>query len=151
MAARAPAVRSTCRSRWVGATVANIGASALSVGVCQQRPNIVAAGIVIAVLGVLLLSPTVIALVGSSALRLAVAPRFAGRDIARHQSRSSAATAESTTPSSQRCPTSPFDGRGAVSTSLTSRSTAVSVERFWTARSFRSRRLPRWSGSASAP
>ena len=59
MAARAPAVRSTCRSRWVGATVANIGASALSVGVCQQRPNIVAAGIVIAVLGVIACGDTV--------------------------------------------------------------------------------------------
>ncbi len=93
LAARRPDSRPTRRSRWSGVAMTSLGAVALSFGVRQKYPNLVAAGLVVAVLGVLVLAPSLVAFVGRLARRLPLAPRIAARDIARHQSRSAVAIA----------------------------------------------------------
>jgi len=93
LAARRPDSHPTRKSRWAAVVMTAIGAVALSFGVRQQHPNVVVVGLVVAVLGVLVLSPSLVAFVGKVAHRLPLAPRIAARDIARHQSRSAVAIA----------------------------------------------------------
>ena len=93
LASRRPVTPPAARSALAGLMAAAAGSAALSLGFSQSQPLAAIGGLVVAVIGVLLLTPSLAKLIGRVAVSLPVAGRIAGRDLARHQGRSAAALA----------------------------------------------------------
>ncbi|MGI9594562.1 MAG: FtsX-like permease family protein, partial [Acidimicrobiales bacterium] len=81
------------RSTVVGAVLAVVGSLAVVVGFARLNTAIAAAGIVLAPIGLLLLAPLLVRLIGRWSGRLPMAARLGGRAIARHDRRSAAVVA----------------------------------------------------------
>jgi putative ABC transport system permease protein len=92
LSGRPPRPRPARRAAIAGAglIVAGIGSLALS---GRDRPPLIVAGIVAAILGCLLLGPAMIRIFSGLAGRAPIAPRLALRDLVRYQARSGAALA----------------------------------------------------------
>ncbi|MEE9414430.1 MAG: FtsX-like permease family protein [Acidimicrobiales bacterium] len=93
LSSRRPRVQPTGRKGAVGLGAFIFGAILLSFGIANSAPLAAIAGLVLAVVGVLLATPLLVASAGSIAPHLSLSPRIALRDIARHQSRSAASLA----------------------------------------------------------
>lgn len=93
LAARRPLARPTGRSSAGGIMLLAIGSAATVVGFSGSQTLLATAGLLAAIIGVLLLAPAIVGLIGRAAPAFPLAGRIAGRDLARHQSRSAAALA----------------------------------------------------------
>ncbi len=97
LSGRPPAPRSTRRSLALALVLVTVGLVSLSQAIDiphdEVTPPLLIGGTVALVVGVVWLSPSVVALLGRLARRLPVAPRLALRDLDRHRARSSAALA----------------------------------------------------------
>ncbi len=94
LASRRPSSRSRA-GQWaiLGATGFLIGAGALGAGVSRGIGGLAVIGLVVAILGLLLITPVVVAAAGSLAPRMPLAQRLALRTISRNPGRSSATLA----------------------------------------------------------
>lgn len=93
LAARRPVTRPARRSAMKGSILAVSGIVTIVLGMSASSPIISLIGLASAVVGVLLLAPALIVAIGRTATRFPLPGRIAGRDLGRHQSRSTAALA----------------------------------------------------------
>jgi putative ABC transport system permease protein len=93
LASRRPRPLPAGRSATAGLVAAGSGAAVLSLGFNRANGWLAFAGLLAAVVGVLLLAPAAIRAVGAASVHLPVGARIAARELARHQSRSAAAVA----------------------------------------------------------
>lgn len=93
LAARRPVSQSAKRSATVAMVAAVGGAALLNWGVATVTVLAAFIGLLVALGGVLLLAPTLIRQIGKLSAHLPLSARIAGRDLARHQTRSASALA----------------------------------------------------------
>lgn len=93
LSSRRPRAAPAGRKGLAGAAGFAAGAALLSFGTAAGNPIAAAAGLLVAVVGILAVTPTTVAAAGRLARRLPLAPRIALRDISRHRSRSAACLA----------------------------------------------------------
>jgi putative ABC transport system permease protein len=93
LAARRPQPRKVRRTAAAGLVASTVGAIVFRRSVATNQPTVAGGSLVVAILGILLLTPAAISQVGKLAARLPLTPRIAARDLARHQGRSAAAVA----------------------------------------------------------
>ena len=93
LAAGRPAPEPVGRSTGVGVVLAGIGAAALIIGFTRLSLPIAVLGTVTAPIGLLLISPLLVAVVGRLATDLPLAERLAGRTLTRYRRRSASTVA----------------------------------------------------------
>jgi len=93
LSSRRPAAKPTTRKGFIGVVIFVGGALLLSFGIASETTAAAVFGLVVAVAGVLLVTPLLVAAAGRLAAHLPLGSRIALRDIARNQTRSAACLA----------------------------------------------------------